>query len=247
MHSPTSTVGRGLRRLPPDSLIFYSRAGAEELRKNCRRRCLAPEAFLVLPVETFRSSFVKRSHADASAPPVLLWPDTFNNYFHPQTAMAAAQVLEAAGFSVRLPKKNLCCGRPLYDFGMLDRAKKLLLQTLATLEAEIAEGIPVVVLEPSCASVFRDEMLNFFPDDIRAQKLAGQVMLLSEFLEKHGQGILSCRSSSAKLWFTATVITNPIMKMNAEESFFSAWGSNIKCRPRAVAAWRAHLALKKKI
>ena len=78
----------------------------------------------------------------------------------------------------------LCCGRPLYDFGMLDRAKRLLLKTLDTLAPEIEAGIPIVVLEPSCAAVFRDELINLFPDDARAQKLSQQTFLLSEFLEK---------------------------------------------------------------
>jgi Fe-S oxidoreductase len=115
---------------------------------------------------------------------VLLWPDTFNNYFLPNTAKAAVEVLEAAGFSVRLPRTVLCCGRPLYDFGLLDRAKHLLLQALDGLAAEIEAGIPMVVLEPGCASVFRDELLNLFPDDPRAQKLAAQTFVFSEFLEK---------------------------------------------------------------
>jgi FAD/FMN-containing dehydrogenase/Fe-S oxidoreductase len=132
---------------------------------------------------SFRNWFAERKPANSAAPPVVLWPDTFNNYFHPETAIAAVEVLEAAGFQVRLPESNVCCGRPLYDFGMLDRAKQLLLRTLDILHCEISDGIPVVVLEPSCASVFRDEMLNLFPDDPRAQKLSAQVLLLSEFLE----------------------------------------------------------------
>jgi Fe-S oxidoreductase len=122
-----------------------------------------------------------------TAPVVVLWPDTFNNYFHPETAIAAVEVLEAAGWQVRLPKANVCCGRPLYDFGMLDRAKKLLVATLDLLESEIASPMPIVVLEPSCASVFRDELLNLLPDDERATKLSQQVFLLSEFLEKKAQ------------------------------------------------------------
>src|SRR5206468_6478719 len=83
---------------------------------------------------------------------------------------------------VRIPRVNLCCGRPLYDFGMLDRAKKLLLRTLDSLAPEIEAGVPIVVLEPSCATVFRDELLNLFPNDSRAQRLSGQTFLLSEFL-----------------------------------------------------------------
>jgi FAD/FMN-containing dehydrogenase/Fe-S oxidoreductase len=123
--------------------------------------------------------------ASAPRPPVMLWPDTFNNYFHPSTARAAVEVLETAGFRVVVPHANLCCGRPLYDFGMLDRAQTLLLQILDELEPEIEAGIPIIGLEPSCISVFRDELLNLFPRDERAKKLARQTFLLSEFLEQN--------------------------------------------------------------
>jgi Fe-S oxidoreductase len=134
----------------------------------------------------FRAWFKHRdpNRIKTQGQPVILWPDTFNNYFHPETAVAAFEVLEAAGYQVQLPRAHVCCGRPLYDFGMLNRAKKLLQSTMTILEAEIAAGTPVVVLEPSCASVFRDELLNLFPDDARAQQLSQQVFLFSEFLEK---------------------------------------------------------------
>jgi FAD/FMN-containing dehydrogenase/Fe-S oxidoreductase len=133
--------------------------------------------------QTFRSWFRKRN-PHTSKTQVVLWPDTFNNYFLPQTAKAAVHVLEAAGFQVRLPRKILCCGRPLYDFGMLDRAKRLLLKTMDVLKEDIEAGTPIVVLEPSCAAVFRDELLNLFPKDERSRKLSRQVFLFSEFLEK---------------------------------------------------------------
>jgi FAD/FMN-containing dehydrogenase/Fe-S oxidoreductase len=134
--------------------------------------------------ETFRSWFRKRKSkaGNPEASPVLLWPDTFNNYFLPDTAKAAVRVLEAAGFEVRLPGETLCCGRPLYDFGMLDRARRLLLRTLDSLAVEIDAGIPLVVLEPSCAAVFRDELINLLPKNDRAQRLSRQTFLLSEFL-----------------------------------------------------------------
>ena len=132
---------------------------------------------------TFRSWFCRRSPRNVDKPTVLLWPDTFNNYFLPHTAQAAVDVLESAGFRVSLPRTHLCCGRPLYDFGMLDRAKSLLLEILDVLEPEIECGTPIVILEPSCAAVFRDELINLFPKDERAQKLSRQVFLLSEFLE----------------------------------------------------------------
>jgi FAD/FMN-containing dehydrogenase/Fe-S oxidoreductase len=134
--------------------------------------------------QTFRSWFRRRPTRNRDRPPLLLWPDTFNNYFLPDTAKAAVEVLETAGFSVLLPRAHLCCGRPLYDWGMLDRAKSLLLQTLDALQPAIAGEIPLVVLEPSCAAVFRDELLNLFPRDARARALSQQTFLLSEFLER---------------------------------------------------------------
>jgi len=134
--------------------------------------------------QTFRDWFFHREARNMQGPPVLLWPDTFNNHFLPDTAIAAVEVLELAGYRVALPAPGLCCGRPLYDWGMLDRAKKLLIQNLDALKREIQENIPIVILEPSCAAVFRDELVNLFPTDDRAQRLSQQTFLLSEFLEK---------------------------------------------------------------
>ena len=83
-------------------------------------------------------------------------------------------MLEDAGFQVVVPRQSLCCGRPLYDFGMLDTAKGLLREILDTLRPEIEAGTPVVGLEPSCVAVFRDELMNLFPMDEDAKRLCGQ-------------------------------------------------------------------------
>ncbi len=116
---------------------------------------------------------------------VFLWADTFNNYFHPSTMRAAYQVLTDAGFRISLPQHHLCCGRPLYDFGLLDTAKQYLLKVLDALAPQLDSGTPIVVLEPSCASVFRDELTNLLPNDPRAAKLRNQTFLLSEFLVRY--------------------------------------------------------------
>jgi len=113
---------------------------------------------------------------------VILWPDTFNNYFHPWIASAAVDVLQAAGFEVSVPGQWLCCGRPLYDFGMLRLARKQLRTILDALQDDIELGTPVVGLEPSCVAVFRDELVGLFPEDENAVRLSRQTFLLSEFL-----------------------------------------------------------------
>jgi FAD/FMN-containing dehydrogenase/Fe-S oxidoreductase len=164
-----------------------------------------------------------REEDGALAPEILLWPDTFNNYFHPATARAAVEVLEAAGFRVLLPRTQLCCGRPLYDFGMLNRAQALLLQILDELSPAIAAGIPIVGLEPSCVAVFRDELLNFFPHDERAQALARQTFLLSEFLELHAESVTLPRFERQAL-LHGHCHHKSIMKMTAEESLLHRLG-----------------------
>jgi FAD/FMN-containing dehydrogenase/Fe-S oxidoreductase len=131
---------------------------------------------------TFRSWFRWRRPGTTSGPRVILWADTFNNYFHPESAAAAVEVLEAAGYQVDVPRPHLCCGRPLYDFGMLDIARRQLRRILDTLEHDLQEGIPVIGLEPACLSVFRDELMKLFPDDPRARKLSQQTHLFSDFL-----------------------------------------------------------------
>jgi FAD/FMN-containing dehydrogenase/Fe-S oxidoreductase len=157
------------------------------------------------------------------APAVLLWPDTFNNYFHPSTARAAVDVLETAGFRVLIPRANLCCGRPLYDFGMLKRAQSLLLQVLDELSLEIEAGIPIIGLEPSCVSVFRDELLNFFPHDERAEKLSRQMFLLSEFLAQNSQNA-PLPQFPRKALLHGHCHHKSIMKMTAEESLLRRFG-----------------------
>jgi Fe-S oxidoreductase/FAD/FMN-containing dehydrogenase len=138
--------------------------------------------------ETFRSWFERRARdqreQNARRPSVILWADTFNNHFFPHTAQAAVEVLESAGYRVHVPSQHLCCGRPLFDYGFLDQAKSQLKDILEGLRPDIAAGTPVVVLEPSCASVFRDELTNLFPNDEGANRLRQQTVTLAEFLNK---------------------------------------------------------------
>lgn len=154
-----------------------------------------------LALQTFRSwagrHRVLRVGASTPAPAkgeprnrALLWTDTFTNYFHPEAGQATVEVLERAGVEPCILPQQLCCGRPLYDFGMLEDAKRYLGRVLMALEGEIQAGTPVLMLEPSCASVFRDELRNLFPDDPRAEKLRRQTYLLPEFLASRAPGFI---------------------------------------------------------
>jgi FAD/FMN-containing dehydrogenase/Fe-S oxidoreductase len=137
---------------------------------------------------TFRAWFAARGTGRQGGRPLLLWPDTFTNFLEPEVARAAVEVLEHAGYQVRIPGRVLCCGRPLYDFGMLGLAERLLRQVLEELRPAIRAGIPVVGLEPSCVAVFRDELVNLFPDDSDAQRLRDRTFTLAELLAEQTDG-----------------------------------------------------------
>ncbi|HEX4386165.1 MAG TPA: FAD-linked oxidase C-terminal domain-containing protein [Myxococcales bacterium] len=137
-------------------------------------------------LHTFRAWFHARPATRPGGERVILWADTFNNFFHPEVAQAAVEVLEDAGFSVSIQREKLCCGRPLYDYGMLDLAKRKLRQILFELRDEIRRGTPIVGLEPSCVAALRDELLGLYPSDHDAQRLASQVRTLGAFLAERG-------------------------------------------------------------
>jgi FAD/FMN-containing dehydrogenase/Fe-S oxidoreductase len=115
---------------------------------------------------------------------VILWADTFTNYFHAPIGLAAAEALESAGYRVVVPELHLCCGRPLYDYGMLDLARRYAERVVDRLRDEIRAGTPVVGIEPSCIAVFKDELPRLLPEDDYAERLSKQAFHLSEFLTR---------------------------------------------------------------
>jgi FAD/FMN-containing dehydrogenase/Fe-S oxidoreductase len=167
------------------------------------------------------------SAASAGERAVILWPDTFTNYFHPEIGQAALEVLEGAGFQVQVPQSHLCCGRPLYDFGMLDRAKEYLTRIMQSLGTEIDAGLPIVVLEPSCASVFRDELRGLFPKDPRAARLREQTFLLSEFLQSRADGYKPARLQR-KVLLHGHCHHKALMSLSAEEALLRSMGVELE-------------------
>jgi FAD/FMN-containing dehydrogenase/Fe-S oxidoreductase len=158
---------------------------------------------------------------------VLLWPDTWNNYYHPQSLTAAAQILERAGFSPEVPRQHVCCGRPLYDFGFLKQARAYLEKILHDFSPQIDAGLPFIFLEPSCASVFRDELVNFFPTDARAQRLREQTLLLSQFLVRHAPHLELPNLSGKKIVLHGHCHHKSVMKMTDEVDLLRRTGADV--------------------
>jgi FAD/FMN-containing dehydrogenase/Fe-S oxidoreductase len=137
---------------------------------------------------TLKGWFARRPARDGGGRPVIVWADTFTNHFEPEIGVAVVEALEDAGFHVTIPSGHLCCGRPLYDYGMLDLAEAYLRKVLDRLRGDIRAGVPVVGIEPSCVAVFKDELVNLWPNDEDAQRLSRQSFHFSEFLAGEAEG-----------------------------------------------------------
>ncbi len=163
---------------PVTSPLIKHIAGVAQERELPR---LAPQSYQ--RIRSARGQDASSPEAQLVPPQlVVLWTDTWNNYYHPQTLAAAETVLTQAGFRVETPQGHICCGRPLYDFGLLDAARAYLARVLDRMAPQIEAGLPFIFLEPSCASVFKDELPELFPKDPRAQRLSQQVWLLADWL-----------------------------------------------------------------
>jgi FAD/FMN-containing dehydrogenase/Fe-S oxidoreductase len=136
---------------------------------------------------SFRSWFAGHP-APHAGEPVLLFVDTYTESMCPEIGIAAVRVLEACGCRVEIAPGQACCGRPMISKGMLGRARRMAERNLRALEPYVAAGWPVLGLEPSCVLTFRDEYLEFFPDQERARRLAAQSMLIEEYLTRPGPG-----------------------------------------------------------
>jgi Fe-S oxidoreductase len=172
--------------------------------------------------QTFKAWFKNHKPANGNGRRVILWPDTFNNYFFPETAIAATQVLESSGCKVLVPDRHFCCGRPLYDYGFLDMAKNYLQRIFASLSSEVDRGTPLVVLEPSCCSVFRDELTGLFPELPQAHKLREQTFTLAEFLLRQERFVAP--PLRKKVLIHGHCHHKAIMRMKSEESLLTKMG-----------------------
>ncbi len=136
-----------------------------------------------LATETFQA-WIQRHPPRSEGRRVILWSDTFTNYFYPQVGRAAVAVLERLGYCVVVPPQT-CCGRPLYDFGLLDSAREHLEAVFSIVSEGLKDDGPIVVLEPSCFAVFCDEAVNLCADRAVARMLAERAVLFTAFVRPH--------------------------------------------------------------
>ena len=119
--------------------------------------------------------------AGAARGDVVFLADSFTTFTEPDIGRAAIELLEAAGWRVRLESAG-CCGRSSISKGLLDQARGMAAAMVGRLAADAARGVPIVGCEPSCLLTLREEYLSLLPDDPRAQAVAGATRLVEELL-----------------------------------------------------------------
>ena len=180
---------------PLSNLPLKSAIGKELLERYAgidRRRELP-----MLASQTFKQWFRASGGSpasDAELGAVVLFPDTFTNYNHPELGIAAVKVLRTLGYQVILPQVG-CCGRPMLSKGFMDKAKASARANVDSVYPYIAQGAKLVGIEPSCILSFSDEYADLLSGDAtaKAKTIAENTMLIEEFLlyaqETHGASL----------------------------------------------------------
>ncbi|HTQ75210.1 MAG TPA: FAD-linked oxidase C-terminal domain-containing protein [Burkholderiales bacterium] len=185
-----------LPRYAPLASRFH---GITNAYQRMARRALGFAAERSLPKwrRAFLSS-LRASHSTGKAGEVVLFVDTFSNYFEPENARAALAVLDRAGYGVHIARaedggRPLCCGRTFLAAGMVEEARTEAKRVLAALEPYVGRGVPVVGLEPSCILGLRDEFRSMLPGG-ETDALAESALLFEEFLVgEHDAGRLNLK------------------------------------------------------
>jgi FAD/FMN-containing dehydrogenase/Fe-S oxidoreductase len=176
--SPMSWLVNALGQAPPTARVAKALAGVEQRRSLPR-----------FASPTLRSWWARRGpRGGGERGEVLLWPDTFTDRFHPHVGKAAVDVMEAAGWKVKLPDQWLCCGLTWISTGQLDTGRRMLRRTVDALREHVRAGGLVVGLEPSCTAVFRSDAQEMFPGDVDVERLRKQTVTLAELLHDHTPG-----------------------------------------------------------
>lgn len=192
---------------------------------------------------------------DSDHPPVVLWADSVNNHYRPDVLMSAVNVLKLAGFHVAVARSHFCCGRALYEYGFLDQARRQLQSIMENLHPHLPINASLVILEPSCLSVFKDELKRMFSHDEKARDLGNRAMTITAFLSaqkiipkrslKSGLLHLHCHDKASAETHERDWMQQCFKKLTEPESgccgMAGTFGMREKTRPLAHRLFNRHL------
>ena len=153
---------------------------------------------------------------------VVLFDDTYANYFEPQIGLAAIRLLESVGFEVVVAKAG-CCQRTRISSGLIREAKQLGTSTMRSLDHFAAQGLPILCLEPSCASSLKDDLADLMDDRLVAKRVSNSIRMIDQFFEEQSIQLQSRSDSLAihghchqKAMFSTESMTKSLVAGNHE-------------------------------
>jgi FAD/FMN-containing dehydrogenase/Fe-S oxidoreductase len=178
----------GSRLAPLSSWLVRSRfarwANEKLLAIDSRR---LPPAFARRTLLARRRLVEKPGNDETGKRKVLLFPDTFTNFYEPHVGIAAAELLRRSRCEVTLGPAGLrCCGRPFISTGMLDQAVRNARENVALLHPLAVEGYTLTACEPSCILTIKDDYPALLRGELRkqAETVASQCVTCEEALEQ---------------------------------------------------------------
>ncbi|QDU32222.1 putative FAD-linked oxidoreductase [Poriferisphaera corsica] len=191
---PLAHINNAMMKLPGVNILMEKFLGID------RRRPMPPFA-----TTTLKKELAKRNHrapSQQSTPAtnvtnmggkkVVLFDDTYANYFEPHVGLAAVDLLEAAGYEVIIANAG-CCQRTRMSKGLVREAKKLGTKTIQNLDKigrdannPNSGGAPILCLEPSCASSLVDDLPDLIDDTEMCKRVAARVKMIDIFLQEEG-------------------------------------------------------------
>ena len=167
LKSPAGNVARALLSLKPDA-VFPSIAKQTFTNWSQKNAVYEDEHFYW--------------HGQPNQQAVILWADTVNANYAPHLLQSTVRILNRCDYRVAIAKSHFCCGRPLYEYGFLEKARRQTNNIIQHFRSHAPAQTDIIVLEPSCLSVFKDEMLKLHPDSSDAAALADRTRTLAQFL-----------------------------------------------------------------
>lgn len=170
---PLAPLVNAVSRFPLYGWVMEKVAGMD------RRRPQPPFA-----VRSLASLLKARPLADSNGEQrkVVLFDDTYANYLEPRVGLSAVELLEGCGYEVILARAG-CCQRPRLSKGLVRAAKKHGTKTMEKLDVFAKQGLPIICLEPSCASALKDDLPDLIDDAELGQRVAGRIVMIDAFLE----------------------------------------------------------------
>ena len=177
MYGPFAWVSNRLNDLPAYRVLLEKITGID------RRRPLPP--FAPRHLKSLLKKRAANRPTDNPAKTVVLFDDTYMNTMEPHLGVAAVQLLENCGYRVIIASAG-CCQRPRLSKGLLKEAKRPGTKTLANLDRFAKQGLPILCLEPSCASALADDLPDLVDDTAMGQRVAARITTIDQFLEAQG-------------------------------------------------------------